>query len=470
MHLTIGDIAQAVHSAVFAPDHRLIHKVSTDTRQLRPGDLFVAIQGPHFDGHDYVEQALASGAAAAIVQQAWWEAHRELTLGLPLIVVRNTRLALGDLAAYWRQRFKIPLVVIVGSNGKTTVKEMIASMCTVQWGRQAVHATFANFNNDIGVPMTLLGLREHHRVAVLELGMNHPGETAILARLCQPTVAVINNAQREHQEFMESVQSVALEHADLLHALTQEGTAVLNADDAFFPQWQAVAGHRRVIDFGLSASPAPQVCARILASTHEGQTLDVSTPLGALRVQLAALGEHSARNALAAIGAGIALGVKADALRQGLGDFRPVHGRLELKKGFGGRVVVDDTYNANPDSVRAAIDVLSGLSMPRMLVLGDMGEAGKAGAQFHAEIGAYAKERGVSYLWACGELSMSAVCAFGEGARHYQDVGALQTDLIPFLLKQPSTILVKGSRFMKMERIVDVITPSLSGHPTSGDS
>ncbi len=430
-------------------------RVTTDTRRLLPGDLFVALKGEHFDGHDFVGAAQQGGASAALVA-----ADRASEFQGNLIAAPNPQAALCALAAYWRARFAIPVIVIVGSNGKTTVKEMLAAVLRSHYGAAAVLATAGNFNNAIGLPLTLLSLRAPHRVAAVELGMNHRGETATLAAIARPNVALVNNAQREHQEFMLSVADVAAEHADLIRALLPDGIAVINADDPFVDVWRDAArnGERvGVVEFALEHPAA--VRGRLVA---DGK-LELTTPAGDATIALAAPGRHNASNALAATTAALAIGVPLAAVIHGLESFRPVAGRLAVTQAASGAAVIDDTYNANPDSVRVAIDVLASAPSPKWLVLGDMGEVGAQGPAFHREAGAYARASGIDRLLTTGTLAVDAAAAFGAGAEHFATVEAL-ADHVATSAQAGTTILVKGSRFMRMERVVATLT-GRSGAP-----
>ncbi|OHC68575.1 MAG: UDP-N-acetylmuramoyl-tripeptide--D-alanyl-D-alanine ligase [Rhodocyclales bacterium GWA2_65_20] len=434
--------------------------VSTDSRSVAAGELFVALKGERFDGHDYVAEVLAKGAAGAMVEHAWAQAHGA---GLPLVAVEDTKRALGRLAGNWRGRFDIPVIAVTGSNGKTTVKEMIAAILAAEYGAENRLATAGNLNNDIGLPLTLLRLRQRHRAAVIEMGMNHPGETAELAAICRPTIALINNAQREHQEFMKSVAAVAAEHGAVIAALPPGGIAVINADDEFADYWRGLAAGRGIRDFGLDQPAAVSAGCRIDA---EGMSLDIAVPAGRVAVQLAAAGLHNVRNALAAVAAATAAGAGLPALQRGLESFRAVKGRLQQKPGSQGAAVIDDTYNANPDSVRAAVDVLAALPGKRILVLGDMGEVGEKAGQFHDEAGGYAKSMGLERLFALGEHAAAAAHNFGTGASHFARVEDLIAALRPEL-GQGVTVLVKGSRFMRMERVVEAITEDNEGIPNA---
>ena len=449
--MTLARAAAELGGAVRGTDVRF-YDVCTDSRTMKKGDLFIALRGERYDGHDFVGQAAAAGAVAALVD------HRHVTAAtdLPLAVVADTTIALGALAAHWRRQFHIPLIAVVGSNGKTTVKEMIAACLRAHFGDAAVLATRGNLNNHIGLPLTLLALRETHRVAVVEIGMNHPGETAKLAAIAAPTIAVINNAQREHQEFMRSVADVAVEHASLISALPEDGVAVINADDAHSGVWRAAAGARRVRDFGLQHSRAVRAQYRMQAASAH---LDVTTPEESVAFSLPLAGEHNARNALAAIAAATAAGASLAACARALARFVAVNGRLQIKTGHHGAMLIDDTYNANPDSVLAAIDVLARAPGRKLLVLGDMGEVGTQGAAFHEEVGVYAREAGIDGLYALGELAAVTAHAFGTGARHYPRIEDLLADVGGALGPQ-TAVLVKGSRFMQMERVVRSIEAS----------
>ena len=452
--MDLATAARAVHGRVQGANVRFT-RVTTDSRAVEPGDLFVALAGERFDGHDFVAGAFGRGAAAAMVADG-----RGAFPG-PVVAVPDPLAALGRLAADWRARFGLPLAVVVGSNGKTTVKEMTAAILRAAWGEGATLATAGNLNNAIGLPLTLLRLREGHRAAVIELGMNHRGETRELAAIARPTIVVVNNAQREHQEFMASVAEVAAEHADAVAALPAGGVAVLNADDASCGVWREAAARAgaQVRTFALRA--AADVTARATLGA-DGTDLAISTWSGAATVRLAVPGEPMARNALAATAAALSAGAPLGAVARGLAAFRPVAGRLVAMRTDAGALVIDDSYNANPDSVRAAIEVLARAPGRRRLVLGDMGEVGAEGPTFHREVGAYARERGIDRLDAVGTLARHAAEAFGEGARWYADVDALVAAVVPEA-REGVAILVKGSRFMRMERVVAALAAAPAG-------
>ena len=431
--------------------------VSSDTRTIQDGALFVALRGERFDGHEYIAAARARGAVAAMVDRRAPSAGGDSPL--PLLVVDDTRLGLGRLAAYWRRKFKLPLIAVTGSNGKTTVKEMIASILAEHAGAGCSYATPGNLNNDIGLPLTLLGLRAGHSCAVVELGINHAGETAYLAGIAQPTVALVNNAQREHQEFMQSVADVAHEHGAVFAALPADGVAVINADDTYAAYWRGVCAPRRVLDFGLERPAAVRGRFELRDFSSE---IVLQAPEGEAPVSLRAAGVHNVRNALAAAAAAAAAGVGLAAIARGLAGFEPVQGRLQKQKGKRGTIVLDDTYNANPDSVIAAIEVLARAAGTKLLVLGDMGEVGAHGAAFHAEIGRYARAAGIDRLFVLGELCTHAAAAFGEGAQHCGDIDGLLAAL-DSCMGAGVTVLIKGSRFMRMERVVQALTGAQAG-------
>jgi len=441
-------------ATVLGDDTVTFERVSTDSRSCGPGDLFVALKGERFDAHDFLPEVAARNVSAALVTRSPGDWR------VPALRVPDTRVALGALARGWRRRFTMPLVAVTGSNGKTTVKEMISSIFAAAVGEASRLATAGNFNNDIGLPLTLFRLNSAHRLAVVELGMNHPGETELLGKIAEPTVAVVNNAQREHQEFMATVEAVALEHAAVIHALTPDGIAVFPADDEYAGIWRVAATGNRVVDFALNSDEC--ITEAAVTGTFDGSVLSIQTPEGAIDVTLQVLGAHNAHNALAATAAALASGVALDAIKRGLEAFGAVKGRLQVKRAtlgtLAGATVIDDTYNANPDSMRAAIDVLASLPSPRVLVMGDMGEVGDEGPAFHREIGAYARERGIDALFAIGAASRDACSAYGPAAHHTDDVASLLAHLQQANYGASATFLVKGSRFMQMERVVDALT------------
>ncbi|WP_447917803.1 bifunctional UDP-N-acetylmuramoyl-L-alanyl-D-glutamate--2,6-diaminopimelate ligase MurE/UDP-N-acetylmuramoyl-tripeptide--D-alanyl-D-alanine ligase MurF [Achromobacter aegrifaciens] len=417
--------------------------VSTDTRRIDQGELFVALAGENFDAHNYLDQAEARGACAAVVSHAVPDAK------LPQLVLGDTRIALMRIGATWRAQFALPVVAVTGSNGKTTTKEMISVMLAEWQGEAGRLATAGNLNNDIGVPLTLLRLRPEHRAAVFELGMNHPGEIAQLAAIAAPTVALVTNAQREHQEFMHSVEAVAHENGAAIAALPEDGVAVYPGDEPYSAIWDALAEPRRVLRFGLQ--PGLDVYAEQIIADVSATRCRVVTPVGVADLALPVPGLHNLRNALAAIASAIAAGAPLDGAVRALAGFSPVAGRMQHKSMSDGTLLIDDTYNANPDSVRVAVDVLARMAGKRVLVLGDMGEVGDNGPAMHVEVGNYAREHGLDALITLGEASRAAAAAFGERAHACASVDEVVAALRGL---RPSCVLVKGSRFMRMERVV----------------
>ena len=442
----LSEAAIATKGRVIGQDV-LFNSVGTDSRALSQGQLFVALKGEHFDGHAYVQQSLAHGAPAAMVSVD------EPGLS-PVLLVEDTRLGLGALASYWRGKFNIPLAAITGSNGKTTVKEMLSHILIAHTGEGgSVLATQGNLNNDIGLPLTLLKLREHHRYAVAEMGMNHAGEISYLTKLGQPTVALINNASSAHLAGLGSVEGIAKAKGEIFEGLAVDGIAVINADDVFAPLWKKLAAPHQIMTFGLEHDADVTAHYQLQADSSNVQ---MKTPGGTTEFHLSVSGLHNVRNALAAATVAHAMQIPLAAIAKGLASFSGIKGRLQHKAGINGALVIDDTYNANPVSMMAAIDVLTARGGEKLLVLGDMGELGADAAKMHAEIGSYSKAAGIKKLYALGDLSREMVKAFGKGARHYASPEALVHDLA-LSMKTGVTVLVKGSRFMQMERVVELI-------------
>ncbi len=471
--MMLSQAAPVLNGQLVGPDVRFA-AVSTDSRNIKAGDLFIALRGERFDGYEFAASALKAGAAAVLVNADSYEANPSaISPGLSVITVPDTRLALGQLAAHWRLQFDIPLVAITGSNGKTTVKEMLASVLREAAGSaEAVLATKGNLNNDIGMPLTLLQLNARHRYAVIEMGMNHPGEIDYLTRIATPDVALITNASGAHLEGLGSIEAVARAQGEIFAGLKPHGTAVINADDANAPLWRSLAGAHQLLEFGLD------VHADVSGTCHPygghpnaglpgalGLQLDITAPQGMFAVALQVPGVHNARNALAATAAASVLNVSLENIASGLEKFGGVPGRMQRKAARRGATLIDDTYNANPASLRAAISVLAQVTGKRVLVLGDMGELGENAAAFHAEIGSEARQAGIEKLFALGALSANAVHEFGKGARPFERLEDLQHELEKEL-DASTTVLVKGSRFMKMERVVQFCT----GGKDSGES
>lgn len=449
----LAEAARALGSSWDQADRELA-AIVTDSRAMQPGALFFALRGERFDAHTFLDDVARQQAAAAVVEKRWADAQR--TPPLPLIPVEDTRLALGSLASYWRQKFSIPVVAVTGSNGKTTVKEMLASIARISHGEASVMATSGNLNNDIGMPLTLLRLRQTHRYAIIEMGMNHAGELTYLSQLAHPTAALINNAQAAHLEGLGSVENIARAKGEILSGLGDRGIALLNADDPSIDIWRALAGTRPVLTFGIERP------ADVTGSLDAEQRLTVRTPSGSLSVRLSVPGVHNARNAIAAAAAAHGTGISDSDIAKGLEAFQGVKGRLQPKRGLEGAHFIDDSYNANPDSTKAAIAVLAEQPGKRVLVLGDMGELGANASVLHREVGMFAKAAGVDTLLALGELSINAVQGFGAGAMHFERIEELLAGLHN-MLAPDVTVLVKGSRFMQMERVVKSFVDDSSG-------
>lgn len=446
--MTLAAAAQLLHAPLLGQD-RGFTSVSTDTRSLQPGALFVALQGPSFDGHRFVETAREKGAVGALVSEI-------VETTLPVIRVQDTRRSLGELASGWRQQHPVPVVGVTGSNGKTTVKEMIAAILRE---KSDVLATRGNLNNDIGMPLTLLGLREE-RFVVLEMGANHPGEIAYLTRIARPDVAVITNAGAAHLEGFGDLYGVARAKGEILDGLPSKGVAVLNADDPRLPIWLEMRSSGPMLTFGFS--PDAEVHADPSdVTTHWTQTgfhsrFRVKSPAGEFSVELALAGEHNLRNALAAIAACQALGVDTPAIQRGLVSLQPVPGRLMCHITASGLRVIDDSYNANPDSMAAAVQVLRSAPGRRLLVMGDLAELGEAATALHYQVGQDAKTAGIDALWSCGELSRAATDGFGEQGRSFPELQSL-IDELQRTLVAGDTVLIKGSRSARMERVVNAL-------------
>ena len=452
MNWTLARIAAVTQGRILGgaqAAEQVVNGLTTDTRAIAQGQLFVALAGERFDAHDFLAAAVQAGAAGLLVSD-----EQRLPAGVPAVLEADTRLALGQLAAAWRAQFTLPLIAVTGSNGKTTTKEMIASILETAYPG-AVLATRGNFNNDIGLPLTLLGLHAGHRAAVVEMGMNQPGEIAYLTQLARPTVALVNNAQRAHLQGMGDLAEIAREKGSIFTGLAAAGVAVFNADDAQSAVWQAQvdAAGQRPLRFAVNQ---PAEVRGTLTQQGLDFLLALQTPAGEAQLVLPVPGRHNAVNALAATAACLAAGIALPQVVAGLQSFRGVKGRLQRRQGQQGAQILDDTYNANPDSVRAGIDVLASTIGKKILVLGDMGEIGEGSHQCHDEIGGYAKSQGVDRLYALGEASAQAVRNFGEGGRHFCNIDKLIA-AVQKELAADTTVLVKGSRFMRMERVADAL-------------
>jgi len=432
--------ASAVDGRIVGNDAIFEHVV-TDTRELHGGELFIALQGEHFNGQDFVQDAKRSGAVAVM-------ANRQLEIDLPTLVVADTTKSLGQLAAYWRDQFEMPIVGVTGSNGKTTVREMIARI--LEYGGPTLSSK-GNFNNHIGLPLTLLKLRDFHRYSVLELGMNHPREISYLTKIAKPTISVITNAAEAHLEGVGSVTGVARAKAEIFLGMEPSSVAVINADDRFAAYWLARARRYKTLTFGLDNQ------ADVRGETEwrdDRMHLEIRLPEEICEVRLELLGKHNARNALAAATVAWSMGLGADQIRSGLEQVRPINARLQTRCGKNNSCLIDDSYNANPESLRCAIEVLARKDGHRVLVIGDMAELGDKSASFHQAAGRYARERGVHQLFTTGVHAALAAEEFGSGANHYQTCDDL-SEALSHLLGPNVCVLIKGSRGARMERVVE---------------
>lgn len=440
--MSLGDIAKIL-SAEYVGDDITVKGISTDTRTIKGGELFIALKGPNFDGQSFVDAAIEKGAVACLVQDKI-DAQN-------FIVTKDTHQALGLLAKAWRQKFNKPVFAITGSNGKTTVKEMIASIVSQE---QSIMATIGNLNNDIGVPLTLFRLNDDYDAAVIEMGANHSGEINYLTNITQPDIAIITNIGAAHLEGFGSIENTAKAKGEIFNGLKKTGTAIINADDPFYDYFKDITTEYKVLSFGYK-NKADVSCQ--CESNTKGSHLKVTTPKGDCEINLKLLGAHNVINSLAAIAAAVAANVSLEQIVQGLECLKPVNGRLQMKQGLNNSRVIDDTYNANPSSLHAAINVLHDFSGKRFLALGDMGELGDDTDELHIEAGSYAKKSGVTSLYSFGKLAAKAAKEFGGNGfcydKHEDMINALRDEL-----SQDVTLLVKGSRSMHMENIVNALT------------
>jgi UDP-N-acetylmuramoyl-tripeptide--D-alanyl-D-alanine ligase len=448
--MLMSETSNAVHGELIGSDARFT-AVSKDTRELVQGSLYVALKGERFDGHGFVEQALAAGAAGVLVSE------QQMTAS-PQIVVDDTRLALGRLAAYWRQQYRGRIVGITGSNGKTTVKEMTRSILEQAAGGDRVLSTQGNLNNDIGMPMTLLGLRQQHEYAVIEMGANHPGEIDYLTHIARPHVAVVNNAGPAHLEGFGSLDNVASSKAEIYTGIVDGGTAVVNADDAYADYWKDICSKlgngRKLLTFSMQDESA-DIYANVTGANGD-QRMQLKTPTGEAVVELAVPGIHNVMNALAATAVASALDIALEDIVEGLSGFGGVSGRLSTLYTPCGARIINDTYNANPFSLKAAMNVLVAREADTWLILGDMAELGDEEEVLHRRAGEQARALGVKHLLATGKLARFAVEAFGQGGHFFTDRSQL-IDTLAESITEDSVVLVKGSRSMAMEQIVNAL-------------
>ncbi|UTW14100.1 UDP-N-acetylmuramoyl-tripeptide--D-alanyl-D-alanine ligase [Marinobacterium rhizophilum] len=450
---SLGELVQVLDARLEGADGTGVRvgRVSTDTRRIQPGDLFVALRGENFDAHDFVDQARSQGAIAAVVE-------RLLPLDLPQLVVADSRLALGAIAQYNRTFFAGSLIAVTGSSGKTTVKEMLA---TILSGAGQTLATRGNLNNDIGVPLTLFELEQQHRYAVIEMGASGPGEIDYVCRLARPDVAVLNNAFGAHLEGFGSLEGVVRAKGEIFNGLNAGGTAIVNADDPHAHIWLRQLEERRVLSFGIERSDVDVTAQGLFLQPSGCHGFDLVLGGQSAAVQLKVLGRHNVANALAAAAAAFAAGLEPSLIVRGLERFEAVAGRMKPRSGVAGCQVIDDSYNANPASVKAAIDVLASLPGKRALVLGDMAELGADAAQQHADIGVYAAAAGLDHFYATGPLCRHAIAAYsaeaGLDGRDFDSRAELTGALITLAHAQ-LTLLIKGSRSAAMDQVVSGLT------------
>ncbi len=444
MKLMLNEIASALKGNLIGQD-LLMTGVSIDTRTLKAGDLYIAIKGKNFDGHDFISQALQAGASAILVNQ-------KIDTDSAQIVVNDTHLALAELAGYWRRKMPVKIAGVTGSNGKTSVKEMIAAIFATQGNTLF---TQGNLNNDIGVPLTLLRLDENHRFAVIEMGANHPGEIAYTSRYAQADVSVITNVGPAHIEGFGSIDGVANTKAEIIESLSSAGVAILNRDEPYYDLWINKAGSRKSVSFGFD--PAADIQAKNITTrlSEKGFTtqFDLKTVDATETICLGLAGKHNVKNALAATAVALQFGIDLKFIKQALEQVKPVTGRMQVLQGRQGNIVIDDTYNANPASLQAALDAINHANQPIWLVLGAFGELGDEAAAIHAEMATMIQSQSVQRLFATGELAKHTVAAFGSNGQHFDT----QEHLIQTLTNAISgkeIILVKGSRSQKMENVV----------------
>ena len=448
MKFTLTEIAQITNGQLFG-DNLIVDGVSTDTRSLQAGNLFIALVGEKFNPHELIETGQADHAGAVLVE-------RQLNANCAQIVVPNTYTALQELAVVWRNKFNLPVVGVTGSNGKTSVKELIKQILSAQG---EVLATLGNLNNHIGVPLTLMGLADKHCYAVVEMGANHTGEIAVLTQLANPDVGVVTNIGPAHLEGFGSLEGVARAKAELYRHMNLQGIAVVNADEPYCQLWQEYIGERMQITFGVEQN------ADVVGKTIDLDLINIVTPIGEMRVQLQAFGQHVVYNALAATAVCLGLGIDLDDIKTGLEATKPVSGRLTRLKGIGGACILDDTYNANPASLFVALDVQAQEASERWLVLGDMCELGSESIAWHKKAGEMAKEFGVTRLFGIGELARHTVDAFGTGAEHFSNHVAV-AEILQNELYEQVCVLVKGSRAMHLEKIVTAIHKNINSQST----
>jgi len=443
--MPLKKLASILHAELMSAEDQVFEGISIDTRTLSPGNLFIAIRGEQFDGHTFAEKAVQMGAVAVLVE-------KPLKASFPQIIVKDTYEALGKIGSTWRAQFNFPFVGITGSNGKTTLKNMMAAILEEAAKPHQILATKGNFNNHIGLPLTLCQLSEDQRFAVIEMGMNHLGEISYLTQLTKPNVAIITNAAEAHLEGVKDLKGVAIAKGEIFQGLSADGTAILNRDDNFYDYWNSLVEQKNKLTFGFL--PEADVRAQV-ESTHQ---VTILTPRGDFNIKLQLLGKHNVMNAMAATATSLALKIDFATIQKGLAKVLPEPGRMQPYFLTNGSLVINDTYNANPVSLLAAIDTLATYKGTRILVLGDMRELGPHALEYHHDMGKKIREAGIDYLYTTGELTLATTDAFGKNAKHFKDKNELIATLSS-LLQKDVVMLVKGSRSMKMETIIAAMVP-----------
>ena len=424
--------------------------VSFDSRTIKPNALFFAIEGER-DGHEFVQDAADAGAAAAVVSHF-------VPVSIPQILVRSTRKALLESAAKWRARFTLPVIAVAGSNGKTTTTQMILSILRERYLPGTWVGTEGNLNNDLGISLMLWKLRPEHEAACFEVGMNHIGEMRPLVSAIAPTIATVTNTMRDHQEFLASLEETAKENGEVFTQLPRQGVAVINAADPFAVEWRKMTGNNRVVTFGTPDSD-------VYAQSVDGSTFKLVTPVGQIDIELKVPGRHNVINAVNAAAVLFAKGLDLCDVKKGLESFTAVRHRGEVRKLPNGSIIIDDSYNANPDSMAASVQMLSEYSLPKIFVAGDMGELGVQSPQFHKELGEFVRQTGIKQFFSVGNRMIDAAEGYGEGARHFETKEELLEALKEAVAKEPSVVLFKASNFMKLYQLADELVSSFQDKP-----
>ena len=448
MNLNLNQVKKIV-GGTYQGDEALLKKkikrISIDSNDIHKNDLFIGIKGEKFNGDLFASSAIQKGAIAAIISTNQKDAKNK-------IIVKSGREALGKIAQYWKSQSKIPLVAITGSNGKTTTKEMIGSIVSSHLkSKKKLLMSQGNFNNDIGLPLSLLNIQKIQKCAVVEMGMNHKGEISYLSKIAMPDIAVITNIAEAHIEFFGSKKGIAKAKSEIFEGLKKDGTAIINRDDEFYSLMKNAARTKNIISFGLNKKSDVY-----LKKTAQGIS-QIHTPKGSIDIKVKLQGEHNLKNVLAAVASTIALKIPLKTIKKGIEAIKPVYGRLEVKKGFNGSMVIDDTYNANPESMRAAIDVLANQDYEKILIIGDMGELGKKAAQYHASIATHINKNKTLHVVGIGKLTKHTIDKCNGNAKWFNN----KKELIQYVkskIRKNSCVLVKGSRFMKMEEVVEALT------------